>query len=217
MFTKDEYGLTDSFLECPYDAVLEWSPEPAFAKEDIWNVLKTESLTLDLFGLIYAFITEGKWLVQSTDDEGNRLLDEESVTGQGMWGSSGKKSPQAIFEKGVETFWPNLTAGPDAYTIWNFKESVSIHHFRVRAEEYSDYGHFASEIYLYCGMDEKHQSYDYGIALKTRKCAGWQTFEWVNDHNPMKGKYWRIIIHKTHQENCYAEIAQVDMMGFVCD
>ena len=211
MFAKDAYELTDSFLSVAYECSVDQDLKPSYSQEEIWNVLKEgDTLTLDLYKLIHEYMMEGQWLVQT-------MLDEKSVTGQGMYGASGLKSPQSIFMDGVDTYWPNYDAGAKAYTIWNFTESISIYQFKVRAEEYSNYGHFASEIYLYCGMDETHQSYDYGVALKTEQRAGWQLFESVDEHNPMKGKYWRIIIHKAFEMNRYCEIAQVDMRGFLCD
>ena len=136
--------------------------------------------------------------------------------------------PKAIFVDGVKTFWAFYTDQMDdgtAYVTWNLNQSVAIEEIKIRAEEFSNYRHFAKDIILYCGMDENHKKYDYGIKLKTIQKSGWQyvynidkQFYYNNKTNKeelfsMIGKYWKIKI-VTNFGRLYGEIAQIDFRGY---
>eukprot|EP00484_Ammonia_sp_Unknown_P024835 CAMPEP_0197036366 /NCGR_PEP_ID=MMETSP1384-20130603/13897_1 /TAXON_ID=29189 /ORGANISM="Ammonia sp." /LENGTH=216 /DNA_ID=CAMNT_0042466541 /DNA_START=15 /DNA_END=665 /DNA_ORIENTATION=+ len=214
MLTKD--SLTDCLLETPFQCSMQ--PKPEYATHDILSVLQSnEALPMETWALIYEWLDEGEWLVFDAHGNNTDYVDKESVTGTGMYGNQMPKCPRSIFMNGVDTFWPVYTAGSAAFATWNFCSTVSIHQFKVRAEEYDNFGHFASEILLYCGMDETHESYSCGIKLATKQCAGWQYFYDIDlvKGVTMSGKYWRIVINQIHDPNRYGEIAQIDMRGFV--
>ena len=216
----------DQLLETPFMSATDKLEEieKKHADEEIWDTIKTSMiLPIETLKLIYEYSKDGEWLIFDKTGDVKEYIDTLSVNGECMY-NTGIKLPQAIFLDGVDTYWPCYQAGKkDAWITWNFNKIVSIYQFKVRAEEYSDFGHFAKEILLFAGMDPTHKSYKYGIKLHTKQCGGWQYFydiDLINDQENepfvVSGRYWRLIMNKTHQENRYAEIAQIDMKGFVC-
>ena len=243
MLSKDE--LTNKLLSIPFECSLDENEKgkvnKKYSDDEIWNTLKADkSLPLETWRVIYKYMTDGEWLIFDKSGDVKPHLDTLSVSGNGMY-RSGSKIPAAIFVDGVNTYWPVNAAGSDSFATWNFTKPVTIYEFKVRAEEYDNFGHFASEILLYSGMDSTHKTYEYGIILTTKQCAGWQYAKNIDqqkyvdtdpskqnddddDHDDNKGmkrfemcgKYWRIVINKTHDPQRYGEIAQIDMRGFVC-
>ena len=219
----------DQLLETPFISTLEnlEEIETKYSEDEIWDAIKTsnEILPVETLKLIHEFAKDGEWLIFDKTGDTKEYVDTLSVNGACMY-VSGKQIPQAIFVNGVDTFWPIYSSdvGRGGWLTWNFTQTVSIYQFKVRAEEYSNYGHFAKEILLFAGMDPLHKTYKYGIKLHTKQCGGWQFFynidlEKDDENEPfvMSGKYWRIIINKTHDENRYGEIAQIDMKGLLAN
>eukprot|EP01083_Nonionella_stella_P037874 103181_1 len=214
MFGKDKY--TEKMLLDPIECLATIGTLTKLDESSMQQILamlmNLDILPGGIMRIVYGYIDEGIWLIPGHLDR----IDVESIKGNGgMYEETrASRNPEAMFHDGVTSFWCVWGHGNDQekYTIWNFNKIVRIHSIKIRAEEYSDYSHFAKQIHIYAGKDEKHEQYQSGIKIITQQRGGWQYFRIVEKAD-LKGKYWRVVMNELHGKT-YGEIAQIDFKGF---
>eukprot|EP01126_Amoeba_proteus_P031228 TRINITY_DN3069_c0_g1_i23.p1 TRINITY_DN3069_c0_g1~~TRINITY_DN3069_c0_g1_i23.p1 ORF type:complete len:146 (-),score=13.33 TRINITY_DN3069_c0_g1_i23:96-533(-) len=94
--------------------------------------------------------------------------------------------------------------------------------FRMRAEEYSNYSHFAQRCDLWCADSiddfppnfikppgDTNRKATLVSSFTTKQAGGWQSYNF----RPVTGRFWGLVVLSSHGRT-YMEVAEVDFWGY---